>query len=89
MAESFLNSLKSFDKTKLKHTDTRVTTTDGSQVIEKRDSTGRVSVEKTGPSYGFVPSFVEDLQVGEVVPGKLILGNLYQYIVSILNLAFP
>lgn len=72
---AFLDSLKSFDKSKLKHTDTKVTTTEGELLLEKRDSSGSVTMEKISPTYGFVPSFVEDLQVGEVLPGQLILGS--------------
>lgn len=76
MANSLLDSLKSFDKTKLKQTDTKITTTEGLQIVEKRDSHGRIIHELVGGrTYGFVASIVDDLQVGEVLSDHLIIGK--------------
>ncbi|VDI11182.1 atypical dual specificity phosphatase [Mytilus galloprovincialis] len=76
MANSLLDSLKSFDKTKLKQTDTKITTTEGLQIVEKRDSHGRIIHELVGGrTYGFVASIVDDLQVGEVLSDHLIIGS--------------
>jgi hypothetical protein len=56
------------------------TTTTGDQIIEKRDSYGRVTTERIpGQTYGFVASVVEDLQVGEILEG-LILGKILRYL---------
>ena len=79
-AKSLFDCLQSFDKKNLKQTDTRVTTTTGDQIIEKRDSYGRVTTERIPEqTYGFVASLVEDLQVGEILEG-LILGKILRYL---------
>ncbi|CAC5381574.1 unnamed protein product [Mytilus coruscus] len=76
MANPLLDSLKSFDKTKLKQTDTKITTTAGLQIVEKRDSHGRITHELVGgKTYGFVASTVDDLQVGEILSDHLIIGS--------------
>jgi hypothetical protein len=52
----------------------------GDQIIEKRDSYGRVATERIPEqTYGFVVSVVEDLQVGEILQG-LILGKILRYL---------
>ena len=71
---SLFTQLKGFDKSNLHKTDTVVRTADGRSLVESKNDEGRTVVTQTSSGdYGFVPSVVEDLQVGEIVPG-LIMG---------------
>ena len=75
--KSLFSQLKSFDKSRLHKTDTVVTTADGRSLVESKNDEGRTVVTQTNSgTYGFVPSVVEDLQVGEILPG-LIMGTLF------------
>ena len=68
--------LSSFNKASLRKTDTVVTMPDGKQVVEGKDEMGRTITKSISfGSLGFCASVVEDLQVGEVLPG-LIIGKL-------------
>ena len=71
---SLFTQLKGFDKSSLHKTDTVVRTADGRSLVESKNDEGRTVVTQTSSGdYGFVPSVVEDLQVGEILPG-LIMG---------------
>ena len=71
---SLFTQLKGFDKSNLHKTDTVVKTADGRSLVESKNDEGRTVVTQTSSGdYGFVPSVVEDLQVGEILPG-LIMG---------------
>ncbi|KAK3101195.1 hypothetical protein FSP39_001661 [Pinctada imbricata] len=71
-----LGALQNFNKSKLRQTTTKVTTTDGRLFVEKRGGDGDFVQNKVDcdPKYGFVVDPNADLQVGEIVPG-LILGS--------------
>ena len=63
-------------KTQLHKTETTVTYADGISLVESKDDDGKTVVKHTSSgSYGFVPSVVADLQVGEILPG-LIMGMI-------------
>ena len=73
-----LKSLHAFDKKRLKHTDTHVKTIEGKHFVEKRDPNGEVKTEMMeGTTYGYVVSYVYDLQVGEILP-NLIIGKILE-----------
>ena len=73
---SLLSQLRKFDKTQLHKTETTVTYADGISLVESKDDDGKTVVKHTSSgSYGFVPSVVADLQVGEILPG-LIMGMI-------------
>ena len=73
-----LKSLHAFDKKRLKHTDTQVKTIEGKHFVEKRDPNGEVKTEMMeGTTYGYVVSYVYDLQVGEILP-NLIIGKILE-----------
>ena len=77
---SLFTQLKGFDKSNLHKTDTVVRTADGRSLVESKNDEGRTVVTQTSSGdYGFVPSVVEDLQVGEILPG-LIMGLCIFYI---------
>ena len=78
MAAMLLKSLHAFDKKRLKHTDTHVKTIEGKHFVEKRDPNGKVKTEMMeGTTYGYVVSYVYDLQVGEILP-NLIIGKILE-----------
>ena len=65
--------LSAFDKASLRKTDTVVTLPDGKQVVEGKDEEGRTITKSISfGSLGYCGSLVEDLQVGEVLPGLII-----------------
>lgn len=73
-----LNSLKTFDKSSLKKTATKITTETGDQFVEFKNDQGlteRRKVTENGDFRGFVVDLLADIQVGEILPG-LILGTL-------------
>lgn len=73
-----LNSLKTFDKSSLKKTATKITTETGDQFVEFKNDQGlteRRKVTENGDFRGFVVDLFADIQVGEILPG-LILGTL-------------
>ncbi|XP_064614144.1 dual specificity protein phosphatase 19-like [Liolophura sinensis] len=68
-------SLQTFDKSKLKKTETSVTTVDGRRLLEKVDTHGRRTSHLVSQGIlGYVGDVREDLQVAEVLPG-LIMGS--------------
>ena len=76
---SLFSQLQGFDKTALRKTDTVVKTADGRELVEHKNEEGFTVVTHTNTGgYGFVPSVVEDLQVGEIMPG-LIMGMYELY----------
>lgn len=71
------NSLKTFDKSSLKKTATKITTETGDQFVEFKNDQGfteRRKVNENGDFKGFVVDLFADIQVGEILPG-LILGT--------------
>lgn len=71
------NSLKTFDKSSLKKTTTKITTETGDQFVEFKNDQGfteRRKVNENGDFKGFVVDLFADIQVGEILPG-LILGT--------------
>ncbi|KAK7108999.1 dual specificity protein phosphatase 19-like [Littorina saxatilis] len=67
--------LTGFNKSSLRKTDTVVTMPDGRQVVEGKDDEGRTITKSVSfGSLGFCQGLMEDLQVGEVLPG-LIIGS--------------
>lgn len=94
-----LNSLKTFDKSSLKKTATKITTETGDQFVEYKNDHGlteRRKVTDNGNFRGFVVDLFADIQVGEILPGLLLSSQdvavefdlLQKYSVThILNLA--
>ncbi|KAJ8313801.1 hypothetical protein KUTeg_008362 [Tegillarca granosa] len=67
--------IEAFDKSKLKKTNTRITTEGGGEIIETKDEHGRFTQKRTDKhGYGFVVETHGDLQVGEIMDG-LIMGS--------------
>ncbi|KAH9520257.1 dual specificity phosphatase 19 [Bulinus truncatus] len=67
-----LTDLKQFDKNALRKTETLITNTDGSRVIEGKDEQGNLYRRPSSSSqHGFVVDWSEDLQVAEVREGLL------------------
>ena len=82
-SSSLFSQLQGFNKASLRKTDTVVKTADGRELLEHKTEEGTTVVTHTCiGGYGFVPSVVEDLQVGEILPG-LIMGTLKSSTVNI------
>lgn len=73
-------ALQAYDRSKLKKTETSVTTVDGRRLLEKVDNHGRRTSHLVSQGIlGYVGDVREDLQVAEVLPG-LIMGGYMKVI---------
>ena len=80
--EDLKKEVMEFSKSKLKKTETRITTPGGQTLIEKKDDRGRmVTTNVNQTRWGFVGDLRRDLQVGEIRPG-LILGRSTMFCVQ-------
>ena len=73
---SFLSEIKDFAKTRLKTTDTVLTTQDGTQYRERKDKYGRTSrtLIAKGATLGYLADTRLDLQLGHIIPGLFVGG---------------
>ena len=77
-----LDDVKSFDKKKLKPTETTVTNPDGTCIVEGKTSTGKASKKLSESRYGFVVDTALDLQVVEVAD-CLLMGESFIFLLHI------